>query len=1716
MPSLAEIRKISLHTLHRSATQNWEKQNRSLSRDKKFLRSSSMPALKIRKKNEGNQSTNRPERASSSKYIDDTSGRKMSSSSDSEDDNDDLISESTDRSYQNIMFGFQKLARYEQPPKTTDIMDILYNGRVHRFFLLDSRGIVSWDPSAENTDKITRELHFPKYKTKLLRSVIFCKKHNVFFAICSDFTLKVYNKDFHETFKTENKSMRSILHLVFNPVTDELISSGVAGTVVWKYKQTQRNLFDTIKPMANYELQLHARYPNIGGTWCTKVELISSSQYLFYCSDMDLYAYDARDMRKLFVIHGAHSAALTCIGFSSTHRTLLTGSVDCEVKVWGASGGHVCTLRGHSRPVTSILIHPDIPGLVFSSSMDGTIKVWSLHTMDLFSSLSVFSEGIRWMNLTDDGMIWCANLKKISVYKFDAVVSFWGHTRCCITDLKILNHSGKTKRLMAVGEDGSVRLFSQSTANTSALCTVLPPPVVSLLDNVRDVTASRYHHLFFILINPTTIWVYTAKTDPACRISAWNIPVILKERIIESSTDTELEPATKSTSTTSISSQILRSFEEKKIMHGCTQILSGKTKSSACCCILAVYSENGFQYHSPLGLCCAKSRHLLLFGLEDGRVIFLDQKQRGLLYCELQVSKDAIKSMKYENEKSWLITQTNNNLNVMFYIWKLPELELLYKISAPITTTCYTILDNTVITGHSNGQVILFSIAPTDENADSSIEHDKNHSEHKDKITDVKACKKQNVFCTCSADGFIKIWDSNKTLLTDIKLGEDLTCCDFLNDHGDLIIGWKRHLFLIDHKTLSLDEESGELSDNVEKESDIYEDPSIRYENNLKTKSKPSTITMYKYLVPYGFIATEGNDNIDLKKMQEEDKAGSDDSEGSEHTLCAMTDTYLSPATSMESFGIIDTLFPRNSPDHDKVTKTSDVIFPEFGISPGPTPPESVFSNSNEECLFIEDDIVVLEEAPDHPWMMAEKKVDLKEKLSTGVVVAKAIRKMSKKKKDEIVATQPIKSRFASAEIDAKDMMKKGMNVVFAVESMQKDRKKKKTSSAHDRPLSAKHILKKTRRPSTASLRRKSLHPTEIPLQPWQVKDDGSAGDSDSSPIEVQLDTRAVEKKLMELGLKMTPQHKVNTSLPEKPSSAAQFHRKKQAISSAKPNVPVSSKLKRRISESAAVNRRKSTTHKDGNKSLIVNNTPVPEPSKLLNQLNNSHHIKSPIAQGNFTHEATSLNKPVTHVDMKYRQQFAEKSEDNTLKNGMENNETEPDLVNAKISNEQNEGQTISSSTNNSSSLFQSSSQDEITDNKSHLKSEQHLQSIAETNGEEVQDIDCLNMREILDKRRIEEDGDSDDDEMIIPNLLEYDFHAIYKKDGLQFDEKWQDRMLERYLLLKLQKEQRQEAAMNKRIFLEQERQFRLLASQPDLLQKYNEPWYEDPDLLANYILNSNLMQGKETPSNHMENHDYHLYKRPMSEASIHKDSSDRWSERDRHFRFSIRDQSNANTHDRSSFLPKCTKISTPPNNYLPPTSFNSNTTLRTKSSCSSFQRLATERPRSSTSIPGKTRYILIKSGKTKKPDKAPSPTKLEENLLKKRFPSQHCHVMKSLGRLDELELSDYDEITKAQQCLNSRVTTPVFGNRHAQTAIPDTGGRHLQKRYKSETDAHAVTRNTPVKGFGSVLDQTEPSSSVCYTNSWMSPSSNVCINPLDIVKRKSSGNIPHQKHISA
>lgn len=69
--------------------------------------------------------------------------------------------------------------------------------------------------------------------------------------------------------------------------------------------------------------------------------------------------------------------------------------------------------------------------------------------------------------------------------------------------------------------------------------------------------------------------------------------------------------------------------------------------------------------------------------------------------------------------------------------------------------------------------------------------------EHKQKVDLIDVCQRLEMFLSCSYDGCIKLWSLSKELIIEIKLDETLSHCRFLDSSGDLICGYRNHIFKI-------------------------------------------------------------------------------------------------------------------------------------------------------------------------------------------------------------------------------------------------------------------------------------------------------------------------------------------------------------------------------------------------------------------------------------------------------------------------------------------------------------------------------------------------------------------------------------------------------------------------------------------------------------------------------------------------------------------------------------------------------------------------------------------------------------------------------------------------------------------------------------------------------------------------------------------------------
>ncbi|DBA82705.1 TPA: hypothetical protein ACH3X1_006940 [Trebouxia sp. C0004] len=82
-------------------------------------------------------------------------------------------------------------------------------------------------------------------------------------------------------------------------------------------------------------------------------------------------------MELVRVIPNAHDFAILSVAYSALHKELFSGSQDCLIKAWDAQTGQLLRKQtGHSGWITDLLFVPELR-LLFSCSIDHTIRVWS-------------------------------------------------------------------------------------------------------------------------------------------------------------------------------------------------------------------------------------------------------------------------------------------------------------------------------------------------------------------------------------------------------------------------------------------------------------------------------------------------------------------------------------------------------------------------------------------------------------------------------------------------------------------------------------------------------------------------------------------------------------------------------------------------------------------------------------------------------------------------------------------------------------------------------------------------------------------------------------------------------------------------------------------------------------------------------------------------------------------------------------------------------------------------------------------------------------------------------------------------------------------------------------------------------------------------------------------------------------------------------------------
>ncbi|CAI5767403.1 acute regulatory, mitochondrial-like [Podarcis lilfordi] len=796
-----------------------------------------------------------------------------------------------------LSFGFRLIKSYTQ--QGLDIIGATYSNRSKRLVLLDGKGFFSLDLLPTNCS-VRRELEFPKSQLSSARIITYSEKYNVYFVLQKDFSIKVYNKDYNETCSVENPGFGRLTFLSFNPVRDELIGGGIMGVKIWKFKEKRISEESNIYPMCNYGLFPSREYPHMGKRWCTNMDFDVLMQRYYCFSECHFTCYNING-KMLFEIPNAHTTEITSCVYSSDVNVLVTSCKGNEIKSWSDQGSLLHTFQGHSKTVTKLLLHPNSSSLFISGSLDGSVKLWSFDTMDIFYSISPFKEGIRWIGTVDDNFLYCCSPHNLHIYDLNSFTTFWTRFNSPITKLYVCSAHEKSSRVVAMGADNSLRIFSLQDGET--LCTVLPPPYPPLIQPVLSFTYNRASGTVFFLLTPSEIWVYTVRTNPACRAAVWTIGE-LQQHLYRK--------------------HPFASCIQKNEHFQHTRKRNFRT-SVKCECLCSLSSP--LCYLIDEGVVFADNQEFLVLGMQDGRILFLHTSVQNLVYYEMTAYTDPVVHLRHDVAHQQLIIMCQSPRCKLIHFRSLPGLELMSQVNTANDTIVFTRLSNSLFIGLTSGSVDVLNIKEDNKTTLYGKDvkyHGKNEEEEKDAFSDkyhngpvlaVDSCKNYSLFLSCGSDSTIKLWDTQKNLVADITLDNTLSTACFLNSSGDILLAFKNDIYVLSHsKTLGLLNANIDASSISATESYIFESqPPEELERGKTYVSKP--VEMASYLVPYkGYTFTEDftSDLLVLPKKKGKPVW---------RLPVAPSAIYCSPCSSDVSLNIFDFLLQPGTPDLEERDK---------------------------------------------------------------------------------------------------------------------------------------------------------------------------------------------------------------------------------------------------------------------------------------------------------------------------------------------------------------------------------------------------------------------------------------------------------------------------------------------------------------------------------------------------------------------------------------------------------------------------------------------------------------------------------------------------------------------------------------------------------------------------------------------------------------------------
>eukprot|EP00946_MAST-07B_sp_MAST-7B-sp1_P003382 g3382.t1 len=376
---------------------------------------------------------------------------------------------------------------------------------------LDEKSMRLWDK--------TREYNICRWdRDNFIRAILPIPPLRVFVAAALDMTFKVYDSSLSRigqfNVKAGKEDVRAVLTLHYDENNNEILTGGLSGCQRWRlvgdrFRGFRMNLLQTL--------------PRSEGKWIDRMTIATVSKLLFCCHNNNVSVYRFEELSRqeqtfdsnligggsgdgegqgasagstpelganlssrnasrkasiVKIVRNIHEHKITGCVFQEANSYLITSSLGFEIRVLSAASSFalVHTFVGHSKAITALLHHPR-DGLIVSASVDCTLRVWNLDTLEeeyhLQMSEPIHGAVVGWSKST----VLTMTPSKVVTWRLHHIVNLFALCRSPVVRLKY----EPLGVVVAVSRDHSARVLDPEGR---CLCTLLPDSAVSQMVNI--------------------------------------------------------------------------------------------------------------------------------------------------------------------------------------------------------------------------------------------------------------------------------------------------------------------------------------------------------------------------------------------------------------------------------------------------------------------------------------------------------------------------------------------------------------------------------------------------------------------------------------------------------------------------------------------------------------------------------------------------------------------------------------------------------------------------------------------------------------------------------------------------------------------------------------------------------------------------------------------------------------------------------------------------------------------------------------------------------------------------------------------------------------------------------------------------------------------------------------------------------------------------------